>query len=309
MIGLYLIAFLLMASGIFILFQINPYDLLQNLPNLIPKKQVTMKNKIKRSLNPPKPRGIRKIIKESKDILKSSNKLGRFSSLCILSLLLLTLGFLIAGFMDNVFLMPVLAVGLALIPFLYIMLASFGYKKRLNAELETSLSIITAEYIRSENFIGAVQENIEYFHSPVKEIFQNFITQVTLINPDITEELNKLKYQIDNDVFHEWIDAVILCQNNRTLKHTLMPIVNKLSDMRVVSGDLNLQLYDPFKEFILTALFLILEPLFIRSQNADWFNILMTTTAGKIVLAVDTIAFFFCLIRIIRLTRPIEYQR
>lgn len=298
-----------MALGIIFILNLSPIQLLDKVPDLLPKKKVTMRSRIKQSLNPTKPRGIKKIIKESKEILKETNKLSRFSFLCILSAGLLTAGFIIAGLLDNIFLMPVLAAGMALIPFLYIMLSSFGFKKRLNSELETSLSIITTEYIRSENFIEAVQENLEYFHSPVKAVFKNFITQVTLINPNTTEELQKLKSEIDNDVFHEWIDAVILCQNNRNLKHTLMPIVNKLSDMRVVSGDLNLQLYDPLKEYILTAMFLIFEPLFIRSQNLEWYNILMNTAAGKIIIAIDIFVFFVCLIRIIRLTRPIEYQR
>jgi hypothetical protein len=238
-----------------------------------------------------------------------TGKSGRFSSLCAISFSLLILGVLAAALMENVFLMPVLAVGFALIPFLYILLVSFGYKKRLNGELETCLSIVTAEYIRSENIISAVQENMEYFHSPVKEVFQKFLTQVTMISADVNQALEQMKDGIDNDVFQEWADAVILCQNDRSLKSTLLPIVQKLSDMRVVSGELNYQLYEPFKEFVIMALVLLGEPLFIRSQSADWFNILMHTTGGQLILAADALAFFFSLIRVVRLSRPIEYKR
>ncbi|HEX3018017.1 MAG TPA: hypothetical protein VHP31_09215 [Caproicibacter sp.] len=268
-----------------------------------------MKQKIKNSLHPKKPRGIKKIVGESKEILRSTNRLSRFSSMCILSMSFMILGLLIASLLGNVFLMPVLAIGLSLIPFLYVLLASFGFKKRLNRELETSLYIITMDYIQSENLIKAVQDNIDHFHAPVKKIFQKFITQVTMINSNVTQELLNIRESIDNDNFHEWIDAVISCQTNRNLKNTLMPIVNKFSDIRIVSGEVNLELYDPFKDFILTALFLVVEPVFIWSQNADWYDILMHTMAGQIILAIDAVAFFGCLIREIRLTRPIEYKR
>ena len=39
-------------------------------------------------------------------------------------------------------------------------------------------------------------------------------------------------------MFQEWCDALIACQHDRSLKTTLTPIVSKLSDMRVVNGEL-----------------------------------------------------------------------
>lgn len=308
MIAAYFIAFLLFAGGILTWLKLSPVDLLNSIFQAIPKKKPNMREKIKESIHPRGAKGIRKIVSESKEILKATNRMSRFSSICLISVFLAILGLLIASLMNNVFLMPVLAIGFALLPFLYILLSSFGYKKRLNRELETSLSLITMEYIQSENFIQAVQNNIEYFHSPVKEIFQKFLTQVTLINSNVTEELTNVRDSIDNSVFKEWINAVISCQSNRNQKNTLMAIVHKFSDIRLVSGEVNLEIYDPLKDFVLTALFLLVEPLFIRSQNADWFNILMYTPAGKIILALDGVAFFLCLIRAIRLTRPIEYR-
>ena len=50
--------------------------------------------------------------------------------------------------------------------------------------------------------------------------------------------------RIDNTVFQEWCDALIACQHDRSLKTTLTPIVSKLSDMRVVNGELETMDYD-----------------------------------------------------------------
>lgn len=309
MMAVYFAAFLLIAGGVLLLTHFSPVDLFSAVFRSVPGRQARMREKIKNSLHPKKVHGIRKIVGESREILKSTNQSGRFSSVCLVSIGLMALGILLAGLMDNAVLMPVLAVGFALIPFLYILLSSFGYRRRLNRELETSLSLVTMGYIQSENIVKAVENNIGYFHPPVKEIFQKFLTQVTMINANITQELMNIRESIDNDIWGEWIDAVIACQGNRNLKSTLMPIVDKFSDIRIVSGEVNLELYGPFKEFVIVSLFLLLEPAFIWSQNGDWFAILMYTTAGKTILAIDMVIFFLCLIRVIRLTRPLEYQR
>lgn len=309
MIAAYFIAFLLFAGGILAWLNLSPVELLNTVFRAIPKRKPNMRKRIKESLHPKQARGIRKIVDESKDVLRSTNRLSRFSSTCLLSIFMAILGLLIGSLMNNVFLMPVLAIGFSLLPFLQILLSSFGYKKRLNRELETSLSLITMEYIQSENFIKAVQDNIEYLHSPVKEVFRKFLAQVTLINSNVVQELANIRDSIDNDIFRDWINSVIDCQSNRNQKNTLMGIVHKFSDIRLVSGEINIDMYDPFKDFVLTALFMILEPLFIRSQSADWFNILMYTPIGNALLALDGVAFFLCLVRAIHLTRPIEYQR
>lgn len=56
--------------------------------------------------------------------------------------------------------------------------------------------------------------------------------QAKLINSNIKEALEQMKPCIDNAVFHEWVDAVVACQDDYNLKSILPPIVSKLSDMR-----------------------------------------------------------------------------
>ena len=64
------------------------------------------------------------------------------------------------------------------IPFWYIKLTAGHFKKDVAAELETALSIITTAYLRSEDFLTAVEENIGYLNQPVCSVFQSFLTRV-----------------------------------------------------------------------------------------------------------------------------------
>ena len=58
--------------------------------------------------------------------------------------------------------MPVLSVAFALIPFFYTTSTLSYYEKNTKEELETALSIITTSYVRSDDIVAAVRENIKY---------------------------------------------------------------------------------------------------------------------------------------------------
>lgn len=150
---------------------------------------------------------------------------------------------------------------------------------------------------------------MHYLNAPVKAVFENFISRIKLSNPDITAAILDMKTKIDNEVFHEWCDSLILCQTDRSLKSTLTPIVNKLSDMRVVNADLEYMITGPRKEFISMAFLVIGNIPLLYMLNKAWFNSLMNTIVGQIVLAVSAVGIFISTAIVIKLTKPIEYKR
>ena len=303
------VAFISLVAGFFLMFSLSPFEITDNIGNLFKSRKKTLARKIKEATSTKKIKGIRKTILETKEILAVTGKQDLFGKLTVISIILFIIGTFISLMMNNFFMKPVLAVGLSLLPFWYVMFTANFYKKQLNAELETALSIITTSYLRSENFILAVEENVEYLNPPVCEVFRQFLAQTNLINADLRLALENIKYKIASDVYREWIDAVIACQDDKTLKTTLTPIISKLSDMRVVSSELDIMLYEPMKEFITMALLLVGNIPLIYFLNKSWFDALMNTAVGKSVLAISAAAIFISLAAVIRLTRPIEYKR
>lgn len=302
-------AFIGFTAGSFILLEISPLQMSENLINIFQKRNTSLQAKIKASTRVKKVKGIRRILSESVEILRITNKSARFSFLCTLAIALFILGAFIAIAMSNIFLIPVLAVGMALLPFWYVIFTASFYKKQLYAELETALSVITTSYLRSESIITAIEENITYLNPPVVDVFRCFLTQTRLINANIRQAIENLKDRIDSNVFHEWCDAVIACQEDKSLKSTLLPIVSKLSDMRVVSAELDYLLYEPMKEFITMAILLVGNIPLLYFLNLDWFNTLMFNPVGQIVLAITGAVLFVSLAAVIRLSKPIEYRR
>jgi Flp pilus assembly protein TadB len=304
------LAFLLAVTGSFILLSLSPFTFLEGLAAYIRPQKISMKSRIEKSRKNKQPKGLKLLFLETKEILRITGKSGLFTALCMLSLILFVVGAMIALTMKNSYLVPVLAAGLALLPFYYVKLTAGRHKRQINTELETALSITTTSYLRGKNtIIRAIEENQPYLNPPVAEVFRNFLLQAKLINSNTKEALAGLKTGIDNAVFHEWVDAVIACQDDYNLKTTLPPIVSKLSDMRVVSAELDLLLFEPVKEYITMVILLLGSIPLMYFLNKDWYQTLMFTEFGKVLLTICAGVIFLSVAAVAKHTRPIEYKR
>lgn len=304
-----LIACIGMIAGAFLLFNISPLQFTDGLFGFLTRKSRNIRSEINEAARRKKMSFFRREITEVQEILKITGRSSRFSLVCAASLLCFAVGVCLAILLGNVFLVPVMAVGMMFIPFWYIRLTATHYKKSIAAELETALSIITTAYLRNEDIVTAVEESIPYLNPPVRSVFAGFLAQVKLISPDIDEALHAMKPKIENEVFREWCDAIAACQYDRSLKTTLTPIVSKLSDMRIVNAELEYLVFEPRKEFIIMALLVVGNVPIMYLLNKDWYHTLMYTAVGQIILAVCAAAIFISTAFVIRLTKPIEYRR
>ena len=305
MLTLRLFAFIAMVVGALRLAGIRLPDLFK----AVVYRPKSIKEQIDEATNKKKKNFIRREIEEITDILKMTGREDKIPVVFIICGVFAISGAVLAALFDNEYMIPPLAIGMMLIPVWYIKLTASHYKKDVSEELETALSIITTAYIRNEDIVTAVEENISYLNAPIKDVFTDFLVQLKLIDSDTDKAILSLKEKIDNDVFHEWCDALLLCQQDRGLKTTLSPIVAKLSDIRVVNSELELMLAEPRKEFIIMAILVAANIPIMYFLNKDWYNVLMHTAVGKMVLALDISAIFISSAFVVKLTRPIEFRR
>ena len=308
--NLIMIAFVLMVAGLMVLLDISPIEIFNQLKSYRPKKsRVSIRQKVLNVTQKKKSRGIKRLLREAKEILIMTGRENSFYFIITLSLVLSVVGMAFASLMNNKLMMPILGVGFALMPFWYVKLISTKWKNELNGELETVLSVVTTSYMRCDSIITAIEENIDYINPPVYDIFNAFLADTKLINSNINMALEKLREKIDSDVFREWVDAIMDCQEDKNLKSTLTPIVSKLSDMRIVSAELDNMLYEPIKEFMMMEALLLGNIPLIYFLNRDWYHTLMHTPVGKGTLAICTIVLVISISGVVKLSRPVEYRR
>lgn len=308
MLTLQVMACLGIIIGSFLVFRIGLHDFTGNIFNRLLNGPKGIREEILEETKQKKKSFFRREIEEVQEILKSTDWEEMFPLLCTVSLLLFAAGAAGAAMIGNFFLVPVAAAGFMFVPFWYIKLTASHFKKDVSAELETALSIITTAYLRSEDILTSVEENLEYLNPPVKNVFQDFVSRIRLIDSDLESALEDLKGKIANDVFEEWVDALKACLYDRSLKTTLTPIVAKLSDMRIVNAELEYLVFEPRKEYITMVLLVVGNIPLLYFLNQSWYDTLMHTIPGQIMLSITGIIIFVSAAYVVKLTKPIEYR-
>ena len=305
---IYFLCFVLAAAGIIFAFGITPDSLTNDLAPIFNKKK-SLRDKALTARGKKKTRKAVVEIQRIKTALEDTGKGKQFSVALAISVVLMIVGCMVAVIIDNLFLIPVLAVTFAMIPFAYLKKTISLYEKHVKEDLETALSIITTSYVRNDNIINAVKENIRYLKPPIKGIFESFLAETSSITPDIKVAILHLKEKISDSIFEEWCDVLLSCQNDRTLKDTLMPVVSKLTDVRLVNNSLKTMLDNARREYYTMVVMVVANIPILYIINKDWYNALMNTTLGKVVLAICALVIFITAMRLNKITKPVEYKR
>ncbi len=307
MIYIYIICFVLLVIGAVLLLGVTPDSVATDIMKLISPHE-TLREKVLKAKGKKKSHKLTAELNRIRYALESTGREKSFALACAASLILLVVGCIVAIAIGNVFLIPVTAIALAAIPFAYLKSTINYYENHIKEELETALSIITTSYLRNDDIVLAIRENVEYLKPPMKEIFATFVTENTMITSDIRQSLRHLKDKIDNLVFREWCDVAIACQDDRTLKDTLMPIVGKLTDIRLANSEIKGVLTAARTEYFVMAGMVVANIPMLYILNRDWYSALMDTTFGKLVLGICGITILITCILMFRYTKPVEYK-
>ncbi len=302
------IASVLLIISIAIFFGLTPEQIADDMMKLMTPND-TMRDKAKNVRGNRKKHRLYRTLMNIKGALVSTGKRKQFTVVICASIVLFALGVIASVLIGNVFLMPVLSVTFALIPFLYITNTLSYYEKQTKAELETTLSIITTSYERCDDIVQAVRENIRYIKPPLQEVFMAFEGEATAVTSNIKHALYSLREKVDNDIFREWVDTLILCQDDRTLKDTLQPVVQKLADVRIVNSELSTMLASARNEYWMMVALVVGNVPLLYLLNKDWFHTLLYSTPGKAVCGICGLVILITALFMKKFTKPIEYKR
>ena len=308
MISLYLLCFILLVAGTFLILELTPETVTDDIMHMVVPEQ-TLRDKVLIAQKKKKSRKITKALLHMREALTATGKSNQFTVTCAASLMLMIAGCIVAVMINNFFMIPVFALAFASLPFLFARNTIAAYDKHIREEMETALSVVTTSYIRTDDIVTSVKENLTNLKPPIRDIFAGFVGDAMMVSSDTKAALRNLRERIDNAIFAEWCDTLIACQDDRTLNDTLLPIVSKLTDVRIVNNELKTML-DAVRNEYLTMVALVVGNIpLIYALNKDWFNSLMFSTPGKIVLAVCGMTILITAMFMMKFTKPIEYRR
>ena len=302
-----MISSLLLIVAIVCFLNLTPQQITEDLMRLTTPK-VTLREKARNMRAGKKKKSLGSKLAYTQTALAAMGQENKFALVCCASLVLFATGAVVAVLIDNIFLLPALSVAFALIPFIYVRNSLSQYEKHIKTDLETTLSTITTSYIRNEDIILAVRENLDYIKPPLRACFNAFIGDAVAVSSSVKQALRNLKEKVDDDIFREWCDALIRCQDDRALVDTLHPIVAKLTDVRVVNSELSTMMAAVRTEYYTMVGLVVGNIPLLYVLNKDWFHTLIYETPGKIVLGVCGAVIIVTYMFLLKFTKPIEYK-
>ena len=302
-----MISSLLLIVAIVCFLNLSPQQITEDLMRLTTPK-VTLREKARNMRAGKKKKSLGSKLAYTQTALAAMGQENKFALVCCASLVLFAAGAVVAVLIDNIFLLPALSVALALIPFIYVRNSLSQYEKHIKTDLETTLSTITTSYIRNEDIILAVRENIDYIKPPLRACFNAFIGDAVAVSSSVKQALRNLKEKVDDDIFREWCDALIRCQDDRALVDTLHPIVEKLKDVRVVNSELSTMMAAVRTEYYTMVGLVVGNIPLLYVLNKDWFHTLIYETPGKIVLGICGAVIIVTYMFLLKFTKPVEYK-
>ena len=302
-----MISSLLLIVAIVCFLNLTPQQITEDLMRLTTPK-VTLREKARNMRAGKKKKSLGSKLAYTQTALAAMGQENKFALVCCASLVLFAAGAVVAVLIDNIFLLPALSVAFALIPFIYVRNSLSQYEKHIKTDLETTLSTITTSYIRNEDIILAVRENLDYIKPPLRACFNAFIGDAVAVSSSVKQALRNLKEKVDDDIFREWCDALIRCQDDRALVDTLHPIVAKLTDVRVVNSELSTMMAAVRTEYYTMVGLVVGNIPLLYVLNKDWFHTLIYETPGKIVLGICGAVIIVTYMFLLKFTKPVEYK-
>lgn len=245
---------------------------------------------------------------EARDVYEAIGQADRYQRTLVTSLLCGLAGAVVGALLRNALLAVVMAVGLYFLPLWLSRFALYRYQRFVNEELETSLSLITTSYLRSNDILSAVEENLSAIQEPVRSVFTSFCNGLKYIDANAPAQIERMKSQLDNDLFAEWCDVLILCQDNHLLQAALTPVVNKFAILKAQQEANETRMMTPIKYAVMMAALVGGFCPLMKLINETWYQYLMFTPFGQVVLAGAAIAVFMTINKGITLSEPISYN-
>lgn len=245
---------------------------------------------------------------EARGVFEAIGQEDRYQKTLLLSLFCGVGGIAAGLLLQNILLAVVLAVGFYFLPLWLTRFSLYRYQRFVNEELETALSLITTSYLRTSDLLSSVEENLPAINDPVRAVFVSFTNGLKYIDANAPAQIERMKGMLDNALFAEWCDALILCQENHLLQAALKPVVGKFSALKAQQEANETRMMAPLKYAIMMAAMVVGFCPLMKLINDDWYHYLMFTPFGKLVLSGAAVAVFVTLNKGIELSEPITYN-
>ena len=188
-------------------------------------------------------------------------------------------------------------------PLLYLSFKDTKTRSSRMEKLRSTMMILSGSYIVTEDFLKTVQDNLEMLEYP--KPFQDFLTYCNYIEGNIKVALRRLEAQMNNAYFSQWIDVLVMAQDDRQLKYVTMSVVDSMNDVAQAQMESDTAIYAVWREYFMVLALIFAAPLIFKILMPMAYEILVTSLLGQGLFVLLLAAVVFSLARALKLNKPI----
>lgn len=222
---------------------------------------------------------------------------------------LMTAGCAIGGFLAGKFIYGstliavALGVTLLLAPLLWLSFRETSSRSTEMDRLASSMMILSNSYLITEDFLTSVKENLEVLEAP--EPFRDFFTYASYMDSSLRAGLQRMDQRVGNSYFSQWVDALIMAQEDRSLKYVTVSVVQSLNDALQVQRESDAAMYAVWRDYFLVLILIFSTPLVFHLLLADAYAAMTGTLIGQSLLLLLLAAVVFSVFRALKINRPL----
>ena len=242
-------------------------------------------------------------------LLDRSRTLIRGSGFPLPVYFLMTLGCGVGGFLAGkiIYSSPLIA-GATGVTMLFAPLLLFSFREtkahsRDLGRLASSMMILSNSYVVTEDFLTTVRDNLDILEYP--EPFRDFYAYSSLLDSDIRGALRRMERQVPNGYFSQWVDALVLAQDDRQLKYVTVSVVRCFYDALQVQQESEAAMFAVWRDYFLVLILIFSVPLVFRFLLAEAYATMTTSLLGQGMLLLLLGAVVFSVLRALKLNRPV----
>ena len=167
------------------------------------------------------------------------------------------------------------------------------------------MMILSNSYVVTEDFITSVRDNLEILEHP--EPFKDFLTYVTLMDSSVATGLRRMEAKVNNPYFSQWIDALVLAQDDRSLKYVTVTVVDSMHDVLSVQAESDAAMYAVWRDYLMTLIMIFSVPLIFKFTLADAYLTLTGSLVGQSMFILLLAAVIFSVFRALKINKRCIY--
>ena len=204
---------------------------------------------------------------------------------------------------SSLFLSVIVGILALLIPMIVLSFRQSKSKSKRINHLASSMMILSNSYLVTEDFITTVKDNLAVLEYP--EPFRDFLTYATMMDSDVRSALRRMENKVSNPYFSQWIDALVLAQDDRSLRYVAVSVVDSMHDVLQAQEESDAAMYAVWREYLITLALIFSVPLVFKLLMRDAYVTMTTSLVGQGLMVLLLLAVVISVFKAIKINRPL----